>query len=389
MKKTTEGFLRRRRVLGILSCVLLAGLMFSGVSCTARQEGDTGGEEEATTGGQGPPPALVAVAEAKKGRFQPTAEYVGTVFYSQVSDVASEVEGKVQSADYEEGRRVKEGQVLVKLSPDLVDTAIKSTRSSYEQALEELEKAEKDLGRMWPLFKEGTISESLHDEHLYRSRAARKKADGLRADLERLELEKTKMSIRAPFGGLVVSKVVEEGEWVPSGGAVAVIANDREVDAVVDVPEEMLGFLKPGRKVQIKSGGRKLIGRFISFVPRGDVATRTFSIKIRLKNTAGLIEGMEARAVLPLAPESELLIVPRDAVINRFGQDVVFTVNGAVARMVPVRVTGYEGLTAGVEGPGLSEGVRVVVKGNERVMDGQPVSIINSGAGGDTAKKPD
>ena len=56
-------------------------------------------------------------------------------------------------------------------------------------------------------------------------------------------------------------------------------------------------------------------------MPKGDVATRTFDVKIRMQNSAGLIEGMEARALVPSAEKREGLKVPRDALIDRVGPE--------------------------------------------------------------------
>ena len=137
----------------------------------------------------------------------------------------------------------------------------------------------------------------------------------------------------------------------------------------------MLQYLKSGREIDITAGDLKLKGKFISFVPKGDVATRTFSVKIRLKNPDGLVEGMEARALLPTASRQESLLVPRDALVVKFGKNVVFVVEEGKAKMMPVAVLGYSGLSVGVAGPGLESGQQVVVKGNERLFGGEQLVI--------------
>jgi hypothetical protein len=43
--------------------------------------------------------------------------------------------------------------------------------------------------------------------------------------------------------------------------------------------------------------------------------------------------------------------------------------------MLPVEIVGYDGLNAGITGQGLEEGMKAVVKGNERLRDGQDVMI--------------
>ena len=349
-------------------CLLTVVLLCMGPGAMAAEE--TEKQEQP----KGPPPTLVVTAEITTGNVEPQQEYVGTVYFSRVSRVASEVEGLVEQVTFEEGDTIENGKPLVVLSASMLAASIDSTRAAYEQALVEQEQAEKNLKRIDPLYKEESVSEKVYDEYYYTVKSQEKRAASLKATMDRLLLEKEKKTIRAPFYGIIMDKQVEKGEWVSVGGTVAQLADNREIDVVIDVPATMLEYLEKDREVAISSNGEMLTGRFINFAPKGDVATRTFSIKIRLKNTAGLIEGMEARAVLPVDGKKTGLIVPRDAVINKFGQNVLFLSENSAAKMVPVEITGYDGLLAGISGPGLAAGQAVVVKGNERLRDGQPLT---------------
>lgn len=324
-------------------------------------------------GAQKPPPTLVAVAPVARGTTEPMTEFVGTVYYPRVSNVASEVEGRVDEVFFEEGERVEEGRELVRLNTELLDLAVEGTRGSYDQVQVDIEEADKSLKRIEPLYREGTVSEVVFDEAFFKKRRLEVRSAVLKAELDGQLLEKRKKTILSPFTGIVMKKVAEKGEWVSEGGTVAVIADDGEVDVIVDLPSALLGYLDPDRKVKIRSGGKTLTGRFVSFVPKGDIATRTFAVKFRLDNSHGLIEGMEARALIATDRRTTGLIVPRDAVIDKYGRMVVFLMEEGKAKMVPVTVTGQDGLTTGVSGPGLEAGQTVVVKGNERLRDGQPV----------------
>ena len=321
------------------------------------------------------PPSLVEVAEVKKGEAEPMFAYVGSVNYVRKSRVASEVEGVVEDVKIEEGHHVKSNSSLVSLSSDILDTVISGTQADHEQVLVELEQAEKELRRREPLLKEGSVSEAAYDEYFFKSKRLRNRALTLQASLDRLLLEKEKKNITAPFNGIVMEKSVEKGEWVKIGGTVAIIADDSEVDVIVDVPAGMLQYLKSGREIEITTGDLKLKGKFVSFVPKGDVATRTFSVKIRLKNSNGLVEGMEARALLPTASRQESLLIPRDALVAKFGKNVVFVVKEGKAKMVEVAVRGYSGFSVGITGEGLEAGQQVVVKGNERLFGGESLVI--------------
>lgn len=294
-----------------------------------------------------PPPANVVVSDVSTGMVAPEAEFVGTVYYREVSDVACEIDGKVEEVSFEEGQRIKKGNVLVKLNSDLL--------------LSDLEKAVIALDRVENLYKEELISEQAYDER--------------RFEVERLEISLSKKTLKAPFTGVIVKKHVERGEWLSPGSVVATIARDDVIDIIVEVPESIINIITPGMKVKVKAGGKEINGKIFVIIPLVNISTRTFPVKIRVKNNLSLIEGMEARVNLPIAKKEKALIVHRDAVITVFGNTVVFAVIDSKAKMIPVKVIGYKGMRAGIQANGLKEGMKVVVKGNERLMDGQIVKI--------------
>ncbi len=361
---------KKTKLLLSLVCFIL---LLAGTGFGAEEEKANDAEAKA----QGPPPALVEVAKIIEGETEPMMEFVGTVYYARKSDVAAEVDGVVEQVFFEEGYKVKSGDTLAVLSSDILDTVIHATRADYELVLVELEQAKKELQRREPLYKEGSVSESAYDEYYFKSKMLENRSLSLKASLDRLLLEKNKKEIPAPFDGILVQKNVEKGEWVDDGGTVAVIADDSMVDIVVNVPAGILKYLEPGKNITLKNDSTKFTGKFLSFVPKGDVATRTFDVKIRMQNSAGLIEGMEARALVPSAEKRTGLKVPRDALIDRFGQNVIWLAKDSAAKMVPVQVIGYDSMHVGVTGPGLEAGDMVIVKGNERLREGQPVRIGN------------
>ncbi len=322
---------------------------------------------------QGPPPANVTVAPVKSGMVAPQAEFIATVFYQEISDTAAEMSGLVEAVRFEEGQRVQEQQILVELGSELLQKRLQAAISSYEQILSELQIARIDLKRRENLFKKKSISEQSFDESRYRVIGLEKRAAALKAQVEQFEIELKKKVIRAPFDGVVIKRQVDRGEWVSEGETVAVIGKDDTIDIVAEIPERIIPFIKHGMQIRATVNDNNLSGKVIAIVPRGDVATRTFPIKIRTANDFELIEGMSARVILPTANPIQALIIPRDAVISKFGQNIVFAAVNTTAKMISVQVIGYNGLDAGVEAQGLKEGMLVVVEGNERLRDEQEV----------------
>jgi len=346
-----------RRLFAILVCCLAA----LSVSALAQESGKA----------QGSP---VVVAKVTSGDMAPQSEFIGTVYFSEISNVASEVEGKVLDIKVTDGQRVREGDVLVVLSSSLLDKSIRNASALVRQAKAEYESAKLENDRVAALFKSRSVAEGEFDSKRLSAEALLHKYEAAQADLAKLLEESALKKIRAPYDGVVIDTPVTRGEWVSGGSTVVVTARDDQFEVVVNAPREAFGVVKPGLKVEVGTAGTKFPGEVFAVIPRGDVATRTFPVKIRVDNDGSLAEGMEARVYLPKGLGGKTMIVPRDAVISARGDQVVWVVLDGKAVPVPVYVVGYRGLLAGVKSPKLAEGMDVVVKGNERLRPGQPVA---------------
>ena len=322
------------------------------------------------------PPANVVVSEVTTGRLAPEKEFIGTVYYLEVSDLSGEVGGSVEIIQFEEGQRTKKGQVLVKLDSNLLEKKLQAKVALHEQVLLDLERAQKDLERIESLHEKRIVAEKAYDDQGFQVRSLEKKSAALKAEVEHLEIELKKTIVKAPFNGVIIKKHVARGEWLSPGKTVATVARDDAVDIIVEVPEEVIKYLERGMSVRTTAAGKEKSGRITAIIARGDIATRTFPVKIRINNPTSLLEGMEARVRLPVGERITTLFVPRDAVLTQFGSTVVVAVVDSKAMIIPAKVIGYQGMKAGINSQKISEGMKVVVKGNERLRNGQPVRII-------------
>ncbi|MGE4299253.1 MAG: efflux RND transporter periplasmic adaptor subunit [Desulfovibrionaceae bacterium] len=320
------------------------------------------------------PPAPVVVATARSGMVLPRAEYVGTVEFTEESQVAAEVEGRVRSVRFEEGEHVRKGGMLVELSTDLLQQDSAAAKANLEKVRADLENAARELARQATLYKSRTVSEKSYDDARYAHQALSSQAMSLEAEVERLAIKISKARIRAPYDGVVLEKNADLGEWVSPGSVVATIARDDAVDVVVDVPQGVLSHIAPGQDVPVTVGPMRFVGKVFAVIPKGNVATRTFPVKVRIRDAQGLAQGMEARASLPSGAKTAVVLVPRDAVIQAYGQFSVWAAVDGKAVQIPVTVASYEGMQAAIMANGLKEGMQVVIKGNERLRPGQPVA---------------
>jgi RND family efflux transporter MFP subunit len=325
--------------------------------------------------GPGQPPAVVVVASASTGVIRVEKEFVGTAHFQETSLVAAEVSGRVVAVHFEQGDRVRRGGKLVSMDGVLKARDLQAKQALREEVLTELSRFQKDLTRMQQLFDQGTVSEQEFDAVRFRVSGLERRTESLSAEIAKIREELGKLEVVAPFDGVVLSRRTNAGEWLGPGSPVAEVARNAVVDVLVNVPITVAMSLSEGQDVRITATGQELQGKVAVVVPRGDVGTRTFPVKVRLRNTTGLMEGMEVRLFLPTGEEHQGLLVPRDAVVSGPMGQVVFAVREDQARMIPVRVASYSHDFAGILAEGLQSGDVVVVKGQERLRDNQPVRV--------------
>jgi RND family efflux transporter MFP subunit len=183
----------------------------------------------------------------------------------------------------------------------------------------------------------------------------------------------------APFSGFIAEEYTQVGEWINNGGAVVRLVDLEQVRITVDMPERYVVMLSPRSEVAvlIKSLSNNFFpGRLYAVLPYGDRNARTFPVRINLDNPEYKIKsGMEAIVTFNLTGTKNALLIPKDAVVTAGNSRIVFSLSGNKVIPVNIEIVGYYDGNVAVEG-GLKPGDKVVVRGNERLMPGQTVLVL-------------
>jgi|GEM_PF-2021851 len=318
--------------------------------------------------------SLVKTAPVSNGSLTSYQNFIGTLHYSESSVVASQVAGLSLKVNFDTTEQVKKGQVLVELDHEILDSRINAIKASIKEIRLQIEKVNKDLRRYTKLIKQKNISQQQYDEVYYNKTTLEQKYIALQAELDILNIERKQSLIRAPYSGFITQKRVNRGEWVDKGGAIATLVNPEKVYVLFDVPAQFASRLDDAQEIEVTINEKVYKGSFEGVIIQGDSRTRTVPLKIKLDSIDDFFYGgLEAQIKLPRANQSDSILVPRDAVIKRFGQDVVFTIQDGKAQMIPVKVQIYDGSQVAVLAEGLTEQTKVITKGNERIFPGQAV----------------
>jgi len=330
-------------------------------------------------GAEAPRASLVNTAKVIKGEVNSLEEFIGTLSFSKSSDIASQTAGAVESINFETGDRLRKGEVLLKVDSKVLDAQITSLRASVELAKLNLENAKKDYNRYKELIEKKSISQKVYDDSFFKYNSAKQNLYIIEANLNEQIINKNKKTIRAPYDAVVVSKDIELSEWANQGTKVATIVSTNEVNMIFNLPTSYIYKLDKNESYNINLKGKEIRSKLYASIAKGDTRTRTFPVKFKAKvDSDFLYEGMEVKINLPRSKKQNSLLVPRDAVIKRFGQNVIFLNVDGIATMMPVKILGYTKENVAVGAKGLQEGASVVVKGNERIFPKQPIKSLNN-----------
>lgn len=327
----------------------------------------------------GPLPALVEVATVIEQEVVMLVNLVGTAEPWLETVVASEEAGKVQNMLFEEGEKVKKNQPLCEQDASQLNLKIEAAKSDLAEVKILYTQAKREWERQKKLFAINSVSEKAYENAKFNVDALQKKVARLRSELLLLKDQLRKRMIKAPVSGYVVERHCLVGQWLGEGEPVATVVVADPIRVRVPVPERYVRYLKKGDPAQVTFDalpGRTFEGKIFSVIPRADEAARTFPVRIEISNPNAVIKsGMLGRATLPIGDSYKAILVPKDALVLSGTGAAVYVIVNQSARLVPVKTGSAHGDLIEVEGD-LKDGLKVVVRGNERLRPGQPVQIV-------------
>ncbi|MES2534692.1 MAG: efflux RND transporter periplasmic adaptor subunit [Pseudomonadota bacterium] len=313
-------------------------------------------------------PATVDVAKVSSLRVLDDINAVGAIRSNESVIIRPEVAGRITRLNFNDGQRVTKGQVLVAFDATVNEAEV-------QQALAELGIAKANFNRNADLAQRKFISERAKDESAANVQV-------LDAKLALAQARLSKLSIRAPFSGIVGIRNVSIGDYVKDGAELINLEDISSVKVDFRVPEKYADLVRKGQAVEVLVDalpGRPFKARVDAVDPQVDNSGRSASLRARIENPEGKLKpGMFARVKLILAERENALVVPEEAIVPQDGKVTVWKIVDGKARRTEVRIgLRREAKVEILEG--LQLGDTVVTAGQIRLSrDGAPVRIAQA-----------
>jgi membrane fusion protein (multidrug efflux system) len=322
-------------------------------------------------GGAGRAP-VVEVAKVESMTLVDETQAVGSLRSRQGVMLRPEVAGRVKQIFFNDGQRVRKGQLMVQLEDQL-------QQAQVAQARAELSIAEANHKRNQELVAQNFISQRSLDESAAALEVSRAKLSLAQASLQRLQ-------VLAPFDGITGLKQINVGDYLKDG---ADMVNVEDIDAVLldfRLPERFQAKVRAGQKAQLTVDA--LPGRPFSAIvqavdPLIEANGRSVGVRGCIDNRQQQLRpGMFARVNAVFGSRDNALVIPEEAIIPQGGR--TFVVKVVQGDKPDVRVSERVAVKVGLRQPGkveivegLAAGDTVVTAGHQRLQkDGTAVRVV-------------
>lgn len=352
----------------IVGAVLLPTLALGACSKAPEKESDKG--------------RPVLVTTVRYAPQSPERSFVGTIRPRIETDMGFRVPGKVAKRLVEVGQIVDVGQPLATL--DEVDLKLQAEQAEAElsAATGVLAQASAAEGRANDLRGRGWSTQAQVDQTKAAGDEARARLNRAQRSVELTRNSLSYASLVADTRGVVTATLIEPGQVVASGQTAIRVARSAEKEAVVAIPETMVGLAKnSAASVTLWSEpNKKYTARLRELAPAADTATRTYLAKFSLPEADDAVSlGMTATLTLADAASERVARVPLSALFSQGDGPSLYVADAKTGdvSLKPVTVKAYEAADVIIIG-GVEEGASVVVLGVQKLDPAQKVRIVSA-----------
>lgn len=347
-------------VTALILAVVAGGWILSGQIAPNDANGNDAAapQEQAATS-----PMQVRVTDLTAAPRVEMVDVTGRTEASRRVNIRAETHGQVSEVMVRRGDRIESGAPIARLRLDDRTAKLAEAKALLRQREIEFEAARQ-------LSDKGFRSQT-------EKAAAQARLDAARAVVEQMEIDIARTTFRAPFDGTIDSGHVELGDYVQVGDIAATVVDLDPILVVGNVSERQVGQVEngmPGTVRLIDGSERTGIVRFVA--PVAESSTRTYRVELEVPNTDRAIrDGITAEIEIPVSETVAHFVTPSALTLNDDGVVGVKIVDaGNRVRFMPVEIIADE--TDGIWIGGLPQTIRLIVVGQEFVIDGEPVRPV-------------
>ena len=321
------------------------------------------------------PAHLVSIESVKKEQVKPSIWLPANVISRTNAPISAEQTRQLLWIE-DVGSQVKKDQLLAKIDDRHLKLQLAGQQAQVKQHEADVDYLTGQKARFLKLRETNNSALSEFERVNKDLTIAINEVVALNISVEQTLLALEKTTIRAPFSGNISQRFAHVGELISIGRPLVQLIDTKNLDVKIAAPISIAPFLKRGSKVMVKWNQTLLELPVRTWSQAGEQASRTFDVRLAADGIA-MLAGTAVTVSLPKQAPREAILVPRDALMLRENETYVLTIDDdKQAKKVSVLIG--QGVNSWVSVTGaLSVNDNVVVRGGERLQDGEKVRFID------------
>ena len=324
------------------------------------------------------PPIAITSVPVTTSELVDQTTYIGSLQAAARVAISTYSAGHVTQLLFQEGQQVESGTVLLRLDDRVA-------RADLASAQSQLSLKQSQLQRDSTLRREGFVPQTSIETSQADVLQAQTEVAARQADVDLL-------TVRAPFAGTLGQRQVELGQYVTPGQTLVELIDLSRMVTEFRVPQRTLASVQPGAKLTFTTDAfadRSFAGEVRFIAPQIDPKTRSFLVRAELQVPGReLLPGLFGHVQLETGTPRNLLTLPETALVRELTGSFVYRIEDGKARLTRVETgTSYQGRVE--VRSGLKDGDQVVLTGQFKLKDGDPVTDVQPPPpAGDAATAP-
>ena len=318
----------------------------------------------------------VSIEDIKLQSIQQFVSTTGTVKATAEVILNSEMAGNyflqnnpATGRPFKLGDRVTQGQTIIKFENEEYENNLAMTSVKLN-----LEISEQEYEKQKSLYEKGGVTlRELRNSEVSKTNA--------QYNFENAQIQLAKMSVKAPFTGVIVElPYYTKGTRIASGSHMVTLMGYNQMYLNINLPEKNITDIKTGQEVLVTNytlPEDTLHGKVTEISPAISIETRTFSGKIEIANPElKLRPGMFVKTDIITDHKDSTVVIPKDLIMTGGRGKYVFIVGRNLSANSRWITTGIENQNSVEVVNGLAPKDQLIIKGYETLRDNSKVKII-------------
>ena len=231
--------------------------------------------------------------------------------------ISAQTSGIVKKIHFDVDDFVAKDKVVVEIDDKQQQASLKQAQAAEKEAAARLQEAQSEYDRVSEVYKKNVVSKSVFDAASAALKTAKARLESSQAATSKAQEQLDYTLVRAPYSGILTSRMVEPGETVDVGRQLVSGVSLEKLRVLTHVPQSIIKAVRQRHYAIVVTRDSEIVSTDMTFFPFADPLTHSFALRVRLPQSGDeLLPGMHVKIAMEVGRENKI-VIPFNAVAFR------------------------------------------------------------------------